>query len=435
MADEGIHVVIIGAGLAGLAAALSTKLANPSHRVTICETVRELQEVGAGLQVTPNGTLLLDRWGLSSTLQPLAAIPTTLSVHRYDGTKLLAHEPALQDKVVTRYGHPFWDIHRVDLQKAMVTRCRDLGVEILLDARAVSVDFGSSSVRLASGLTIKGDAVLLADGLWSSIRPAFVGKPSPAVLTGDLAFRITLRLDELDGPDADELASLIQKNPTVRFWIGPNAHAVGYSVRAGSMYNLVLLCPDDLPESVVKQEGSLEEMRARFEGWDPLLHRLLGQVKIPVHKWKLMWLEPLDRWADGAGTFYMAGDCCHPMLPYLAQGANSSLEDGAVLGHLLGKVSGNKKGAQLPRVAEMYQRLRMPRGRRIQLETFAQRDDSHLEDGPRQEERDRVFERALETGEPTAPFPSRWTCPEIQRFLWGYDAYEEAERAFRESPF
>lgn len=333
---------------------------------------------------------------------------------------------------MSRYGYPFWDVHRVDLQQAMVNRCVKLGVEIKLNARAVRVDFDEARVHLMDGRTVEGDVVLLSDGLWSGIRPQFVGRPSPAVLTGDLAYRITLSVDELEGEDSEELRRVVE-DPTVRFWIGPRSHAVGYSVRGGEVYNLVFLCPDDLPREVVKLEGDLEEMRDKFRGWDPLVVKFLRQVK-GVHKWKLMWLDALDEWANEKGTFFMAGDCCHPMLPYLAQGANSSLEDGAVLGHLLSKVRRSEMATQLPKVSRMYQDLRMPRGRRIQLETFKQRDDSHLEDGEAQQKRDEIFLSQLDK-EVKAPFPSRWTCPEIQAFLFDYDAYAEAEKAYQKDPF
>ncbi|KAK4104152.1 FAD/NAD(P)-binding domain-containing protein [Parathielavia hyrcaniae] len=436
---EGIHLIIIGAGLAGLSAALSTKLANPAHRVTVLEAAKELQEVGAGLQITPNGTRLLSAWGLTPQLAPLATVPQALSVHRYDGTKLLAREPALQATMAARYGgHPFWDLHRVDLQQAMLARCAALGVDVRLDARAVRVDFDDARVHIlhdsdSDGL-VEGDAVLLADGLWSQIRAQFLGRPSPAILTGDLAYRITVRVDELEGDDAEALRAFVADEPAVDFWVGPRSHCVGYPVRGGRVYNLVLLCPDDLPGDVVKLEGDKDEMRERFRGWDPLLGRLLRQVKGVVHKWKLMWLDALPEWANARGTFFMAGDCCHPMLPYLAQGANSSLEDGAVLGSLLGKVRRSEMETQLPCVSRMYQYLRMDRGRRIQLETFRQRDDSHLEDGEAQERRDALMLSML-GGEVKAPFPSRWTCPEIQKFLYGYDAYAEAEKAYRAKPF
>ncbi|KAK1831623.1 hypothetical protein QBC39DRAFT_391197 [Podospora conica] len=431
--DDGLHVVIIGGGLAGLATALSTKLANPSHSVTVLESVKELQEVGAGLQITPNGTRLLSAWGLIPQLTPLAAIPTTLSVHRYTGTTLLAHEPDLQSRVLSRYGHPFWDLHRVDLQQALVARCTALGVTIRLDSAVSRVDLSAPSptVHLARGGTVSGSVVILCDGLWSSLRSQFLGRPTPALPTGDLAYRLVLPLASLP-PDDAELRALVSQ-PTVRFWFGPGAHAVGYSVRGGEAYNLVLLCPDDMPGGVSKAAGDSEAMRAAFAGWDPLLHRLLAAVEgETVQKWKLMWLDALEQWAEEGGRLFMAGDCCHPMLPYLAQGANSSLEDGAVLGALLGKVAGEGDRAGLERVARVYQGVRKGRGERIQREGFLQRDVNHLEDGEAQTLRDEVFARNLGKEEVEGGFPSRWTCPDVQGFLWGYDAYADAERGWKE---
>ncbi|KAK1594749.1 FAD dependent oxidoreductase [Colletotrichum navitas] len=444
-ASHPLHVIIIGAGLAGLATALSTKLANPSHRVTILEAVKELQEVGAGLQLTPNATRLLQAWGLGPTLSPLATRPSTLSVHRYDGTRLLAHESRLQETIQSRYGHPFWGLHRVELQRALVDRCTALGVEIHLSARVRSVDFARAVVTIAQedsdgasgthSVDIGGDVVVCADGMWSATRAQFLGRPSPPVLTGDLAFRIAIPIDSLRGPHKAELEAFI-KSETVHFWIGPQSHGVSYTVKQGRMLNLGLLSPDNLPEGSTKVLGDVEEMRSLFSGWDPLLRKLLDQVE-SVHKWKLCWIEPLSQWASDDGSFFMAGDCCHPMLPYLAQGANSSLEDGAVLGYLLGKVGGHgTKAAQLPAAAAMYQRLRMARGQRIVMESFRQRDDFHMPDGPEQERRDEVMAASLGPGaEPQPGFPSRWTCPEIQRFLYSYDAYAEAEESYNQDPY
>ena len=280
---------------------------------------------------------------------------------------------------------------------------------------------------------MKGDVVLCTDGLWSAIRSQFLGRPSPAILTGDLAYRIVINTSDLTGPDAPELRKFITDS-TVNFWVGPGTHVVAYTMRAGSVYNIVLLCPDNLPENVSKADGDVEEMKALFEGWDPILRKFLNQVK-QVAKWKLMWLDTLPEWANAKGTFLMAGDCCHPMLPYLAQGANSSLEDGAVLGYLLGKVSFGKKEEQLPKAAKLYQELRKDRGEKIAKETFKQREDFHLADGEKQMQRDALMVGMLESGELKADFPSRWTCPRVQRWLYGYDAYKEAEEGFKAHPF
>lgn len=314
----------------------------------------------------------------------------------------------------------------------MAARCKELGVVLRLNSRVRSVDFNTAEVTLEGGIFIQGDVVLCTDGLWSSTRAQFLGRPSPAVLTGDLAYRIVINTDDLTGPDAPELRQFIE-NSTVNFWAGPKTHVVAYTMRAGSVYNIVLLCPDNLPLEVSKADGDLDEMKSLFEGWDPILLKFLNQVK-NITKWKLMWLDPLPQWANEKGTFLMAGDCCHPMLPYLAQGANSSLEDGAVLGYVLGKVDYEKRDEQLPKAAALYQQLRKERGETIQKETFKQRHDFHLEDGDEQEARDKLMKSML-GGELKADFPSRWTCPRVQRWLYGYDSYAEAEKGFEASPY
>ncbi|MCJ1370037.1 hypothetical protein MMC20_001249, partial [Loxospora ochrophaea] len=399
-----LHLVIIGCGLAGLSAGISTKLANPKHSVTILETVNDLREVGvsipllAGFQLTPNSTRLFKRWGIYDRLTPHATSPHTLSVRRWDGTKLLATEPRYQEIILSRYSSPFWDMHRVDLQRVMASRAQELGVSTRLSSRVVDVDFDAPAAILEGGERIQGDIVLCADGLWSGTRSKFLGKDSPPAVTGDLAYRILIKASELEDP---ELRAWVE-GQTVNLWAGPGSHVVGYTVRGKELYNLVFTYPDDLPPGVAKMEGDLEEMRALFRGWDPILRRFLQHVK-KVEKWKLMWLEELPEWKNAQGTFVMAGDACHPMLPYLAQGANSSLEDGAVLGCLLGKASERR---QLKAVCDMYQELRKQRGESITKETFKQRDAFHMPDGAEQEERDKLMVSQL-GAEILAPFPSR----------------------------
>lgn len=201
-------------------------------------------------------------------------------------------------------------MHRGDLQLAMANKCKELGVKLRLDSRSANVDFENATVELVSGEKIQGDVVLCTDGLWSKTREQFLGKPSPAVLTGDLAYRIVINAKDLTGPDAEELRKFITDS-TVNFWVGPNTHVVAYTMRGGSLFNIVLLCPDDLPADVSRSSGDLEEMKALFANWDPILKKFLGQVK-EVAKWKLMWLDGLPDWANASGTFLMAGDCCHP---------------------------------------------------------------------------------------------------------------------------
>ncbi|KAI0124772.1 hypothetical protein BJ170DRAFT_726410 [Xylariales sp. AK1849] len=419
-----LHLVIIGAGLSGLAAAISTRLAG--HHVIVLEKAAKLEEVGAGVQVTPNATRLLRHWGVFDSLQPQAAVPSYLAVRRYDGTRLLAYEDNFQEKLLRLYGAPFWDLHRADLQAEMLRRAQSLGVDIRLGAEVVDIDLESVTITTKDISKVQGDLVLGADGLWSRTRSLLVQSQIMPKPTGDLAYRIILDQEDIEDP---ELRQFVSK-PSVNFWVGPASHVVGYSIRNGHTFNLVLLRPDDLPEDVDRAPANIDEMRKLFEGWDPMLKKLLACVD-QADKWRLMHISPLVTWKNEKNTLVMAGDACHPMLPYLAQGANSSLEDGAVLGELLKHVDSHEK---LAPALEMYQHLRKDRGEAIARESLRQRDSFHLPDGPLQEQRDGIFNASL--GKELPPnFPSRWSCPSVQPWLYGYDAIAVAHEAYRKEPF
>jgi salicylate hydroxylase len=377
-------------------------------------------QIGAGLQITPNASRLLFEWGLEKVVQEPAAEPTFLAVRRYSDGMVLTMEKDFNVKMHAKYGAPFIDLHRVDLQKILYDKAVHIGVTVRLGARVVKIFPETSEVITESGEKYASDIIVGADGLWSRCREALLGRKDSPLPTGDLAYRIVLNLDQITDP---ELRDWISK-PSCNFWIGPKARAVGYSVRAGTMYNLVLLCPDDLPKEVARQAGSVGEMRRLFAHWDPILTRFLDQVDT-VDKWKLMYRSPLDSWTNEEGSFVLIGDSCHPMLPYLAQGVNSSIEDGGVLGRLLACLESKD---QLRHRIKLYEQLRKARSEAIVRETFHQRDAFHLPDGPEQQERDRLFASMLGK-EITCKFPSRWTCVEVQPWLYGYDAYKEADGA------
>lgn len=186
-------------------------------------------------------------------------------MHRYSG-QVLAHEPDFKLDMETKYEAPFVDLHRVDLQQGLYARAVELGVKVVLNERLESIDFSGPIVKTFAGTTYQCDLVVGADGLWSKSRELLIGKKDDPKPTGDLAYRVVLSLDQVQD---EELRAWIQ-NPSVHFWIGPGAHAVGYSLRGGKMHNIVLLVPDDLPPNVARQAGSLDEMQQLFEGWDPM---------------------------------------------------------------------------------------------------------------------------------------------------------------------
>ena len=381
------HILVIGAGICGLGAAISIAL--EGYQVSVFESAPQLHQVGAGIQITPNGVRLLRKWGVAEELRPKAAAPETLSILRYDGAKTLAHRNHYSQEIETRYGESIWCLHRVDLQKALATRAEELGVRLRFSSRVCNLDFEKTTITCENGRREEGDLIIAADGLWSPARSTFFRRPVLPEPTGDLAYRIVLTADQIE--DNEELRSVITQ-PGIRIWMGPGAHAVAYSLLGGQMLNIVLLVPDDLPQDVAKARGDYGEMLKLFEGWDPMLTKFLSYVK-SVDKWRLMYLQTDEPWRSKQGTFVLAGDACHPILPYMAQGANSALEDGATLGTLLGKITTK---SQIAAVVDVYERLRKERVLKIRAETFNHQEEFHLPDGDLQEARDRSLARSFD---------------------------------------
>lgn len=188
---------------------------------------------------------------------------------------------------------------------------------------------------------------------------------------------------------------------------------------------MTISAPDDLPPDVNKAKGDIEEMRAFFGNWDPKLKKLLSLVDTCL-KWKLQNSDPtaLASWVHPYGTFCLLGDAAHATLPYLAQGAAITVEDGCVLGGLLGKIRSKN---DVPRVLALYEQLRRPRTSTVVLGSTKQRHIFHMHDGPEQEERDRIM---LSQHPPRPGHPNQWADPVMQEFLFGYDADAEVEKAW-----
>jgi salicylate hydroxylase len=247
---------------------------------------------------------------------------------------------------------------------ALHARAIQLGVQFFLSEKVKDIDLDTTTVVTAAGNTYSGDLIVAADGLWSRCREVYMGRKDEPLPTGDLAFRIVLNAADIENQELREWI----RNPEVHFWFGPKCHVVGYSLKGGEQFNLVLLCPDDLPKGTARQAGSLDEMRKLFVGWDPVLTRFLACVK-SVDKWKLMHRAEMKSWVSDGNNLIFMGDACHPMLPYLAQGASSSIEDGAVLGLVLENITSKQ---HLPGRLKIYERLRKQRGEAIARETFKQ---------------------------------------------------------------
>ncbi|KAL2858006.1 hypothetical protein BJY01DRAFT_201735 [Aspergillus pseudoustus] len=411
-----LDVVIVGAGIGGIAAALTLGLRG--HRITILESAPKLMEVGAGIQVSPNMLRLFDRWGVSPLIHAKDVALEQIHVRRWQDGSILGTMP-----VNKTFGQQVV-IHRVDLHNALIDKALELeNVELRVNSHVTCVNFSSTTVTLATGTVFGADIIIAADGIKSAIRDHLLGEDaSKPMATGDAAYRIMLTRSVMESDP--ELKRLIELPEATR-WVGPERHLIAYPVRNHELYNVVLLHPDrhGIEESWTTK-GSKQRMVDDYKGWDSIVTKLIDLVPDDeVLEWKLCLHPPLKTWIKGSVA--LIGDACHPMLPYVAQGAAQAVEDAAALGIVLSEITSKK---ELPLALGAYQRSRKLRAETVQQSGSLNRSTLHLPDGPEQLARDEQFKLSLTGGEN----PDKWSDRKTQEFLWGWDAEKAALQTWDE---
>ena len=341
-ADQGGHssaaqVLVAGGGIGGMAAGIAC--ARQGHTVRVFEQYGVLGDVGAGVQLGPNATRILQSWGLLEALTPLASQPENLVVRSVSTGRILATLP-LGATAAKRYGAPYLCVHRADLHRVLADSLSQMAdVSIRVGRSVVELDDTEEEgvcMRVGDDPPVQGDVLVGADGLWSLTRQAVLsdGAPQP---TGHVAYRAMVSM-------ADLAPALRDQNVTV--WLGPHVHVVQYPVRAGESMNVVVAA--QAPFSGVAQWW--DNATPAFEVKNALGNtcKALADMiaSVPDERgidhpdawlaWQLFERPPV------AGPDEMArrrvallGDAAHPMFPYLAQGAGMAIEDAQALGRAL----------------------------------------------------------------------------------------------------
>jgi salicylate hydroxylase len=363
-----LRVLIIGGGIGGSAAALA--MLRAGHKVSVFEQVKAKSEVGAGIQISPNASRLLHRYGLSARLEEIAVRPQAVEARRWDDGTLLATEP-LGETVATAFGAPHYHVHRADLLKVITDAIPSESLHE--DKRCIGiVDEGNTVIaKFDDGSVAEGDVLVGADGIHSYARNFLFGEEAPQ-FSGNIAFRGLVPRERIGHLD-------LKFNTTN--WMGPGGHFVHYFVSSGRFLNFVAVSEQsEWRGESWNDRADVNEAIERYSGWNSQIHEILRGAD-RIFKWALFDRPPLPNWTRRRVT--LLGDACHPMLPYMAQGAAQAIEDGASLARCLAEGSADIKTA-----LRRYETIRLPRTSRVQAMARRNAKIFHLPDGPEQEERD-----------------------------------------------
>lgn len=343
MADK---ILISGAGIGGLVTALHCR--QRGFEVEVFEQAPGPENLGAGIQLSPNASRILRALGLEAALQPYINAPNTaMFLHHESGAQLL--NVALGETISKRYGAPYWHIHRADLAACLTTAAATKAIPIHYGIKLNDFVNNEDQIYVLDhkNQMHKGQVLIIADGIHSTLCQKISGPTQPR-FTGQKAWRGSLPSALLDSPSTN----------SVKNFLGPDKHFVTYPLRRGELINFVAVTQSSAwTDDSWRQPGDVEELRRAFTGWHSEVQNILRHIK-SCQLWGLFDRPVARNWYNGRAV--LVGDAGHAMLPFLAQGAAMAIEDGYVLGVHLAHY-----GAQ-PEAFKHYQAARYRRVKRVQ---------------------------------------------------------------------
>lgn len=419
MAGKDVHVGLVGAGIGGLAAAIALRRAGA--KVTVLEAAPVLGEIGAGIQMTPNVSRLLRAWGVADVIGDNLVRMEELNMRRRDGTKV-GH--TLMKRVENTLGQPWWVVHRAHLHEGLVEIAQQSGADVIIDSKVTNLDYQDGeqvNVTTERGKQYTFDLLVGSDGINSIVRKTIMPDVQPKPPTTNCAYRAIVPYDQIR---KDPVAKDLIDRLTMEVWMSEKSYIISYPISAGKDFNMVLSHHRPNLVSNVEQVD-IQDLRDTYKDYDPRIKRIVDMVP-EAQRWPLMVTGPLNTWSTRSRNIVLMGDAAHSMVNHMAQGAATSMEDGAFLAKTIGEaVKGNMTIAE---AVELYERERMPKAYAKQQVSFLNGAIWHLPDGPEQRARDEAMSPEL-SGEQYVRSPNLYGDPATILEVYGYDAEEHARIA------
>jgi salicylate hydroxylase len=347
MAGPPLTAIVVGGGIGGLTAALS--LLRAGLQVQVYEQAAELAEVGAGLQLSPNATRVLQHLGLGPALSRTAVLPEALESRHWQDGRLLGSYRV--NGSPPQYGAPHYLVYRPHLLDVLVSALPADTIRLGWQAAGLVQDPGCATVEFTGGRRATADLVVAADGIHSALRAVLFGADQP-VFSGTVAYRGLL--------PADRVRHLRIPNTSTKWWgPRPEHHLVHYHLAHGDLVNVVGVVPEDWRMESWVAEGTTADLAAAFRDFHAPVPELTAAAE-RVYKFAIFDRPPLPEWTAGRVT--LLGDACHPMVPFMAQGAAMAVEDAAILGRCLQECAASGVASALRR----YSAVRRQRTGRMQ---------------------------------------------------------------------
>jgi len=358
--DRPYRIVVIGAGIGGLAAA--NALTQRGFEVEVYERSPKLEEVGAGIQVGPNGVKVFRALGLGEQLRCNAFEPINQISIKWDDGSLRSRVP-FRGVSESKYGAPYLTAHRADLQRILYEALPDGVVHLGRNCVGAETKGRVGVARFADGGEVEADAVIGADGIRSAIRAQLFGADNPR-FTEMMAWRCMIPMEKVPTRVGPGLSVELPHGEYFG-WIGPNGHVICYPIGDGSVLNMFVgHVTNQWVEESWSVKSSQQELLDAHEGWNEALLDMFRNVQ-HVYKWGIHDRDPIPEWTKGCVT--LLGDAAHPTMPTLAQGGNMAIEDGYVMGRTL-----DRNRNDIHAALKAYVDERQPRTARVTLQSRQQ---------------------------------------------------------------